>query len=274
MGIGIQQTNTKAKLHAKATGWLPEELTQRPTITAILNEEKTQITVSDATGLDKGVLLKVDGVSEQRMIIQVEGSTFTVDQAFDQAFTDSLENAPVPFQYQQPIARLDSQVNGQAQPQFFVLANGNVIIGTENNPVPAEDISLLVGGKVFAQDVTSGNIEQLSSIAFKEEITNLSSKETAKILSSLNPVKFRYIYEDKSNNLHAGFIAEDMPDLLTSSDGQAIKILDIVAILTQAVKYDRKVVKELWNLVKKQQSSIDTLTRKVQALEKQNQGGV
>lgn len=115
----------------------------------------------------------------------------------------------------------------------------------------------------------SNGFYQISSRALKEEINDLSSQEVAAILRTLNPVKFIYT-EDESKTPHAGFIAEDTPDLLTANDKQAIKVVDIVAILTKVAQDHRKTLSDVVKIVKKQQAEIAILTEKVKALEKQN----
>jgi hypothetical protein len=89
----------------------------------------------------------------------------------------------------------------------------------------------------------------------KESIAALPAQEAIETLEGLNPVKYN-LKADKEKNLHIGFIAEDVPDLVASRDRKAVSTDDIVAVLT-------KVVKE-------QQKTISVLAKKIQALEKQN----
>ncbi|MDJ0717761.1 MAG: tail fiber domain-containing protein, partial [Prochloraceae cyanobacterium] len=127
-------------------------------------------------------------------------------------------------------------------------------------------------GRIFAKNISGRNVRgtnftQISSKVLKEEISDLHSQEVTEILKALNPVKFIY-KEDEAKIPHAGFIAEDTPDLLTSVDKQEIKVFDVVAVLTKAVKDRQKVMNDLVNVVKKQQHLIADLTKKVEDLEK------
>ncbi|HEY9644317.1 MAG TPA: tail fiber domain-containing protein, partial [Coleofasciculaceae cyanobacterium] len=129
--------------------------------------------------------------------------------------------------------------------------------------------NLFVEGKAFARESRSTTFQQLSAQALKENITNLDGSEAGAILKALNPVKFTY-KADPQAGLQAGFMVENTPDLLVSSDKQAIKIMDVVAVLTKAVQDNRETVTTLFRIVKQQQQDIDALTKKLQALEKPN----
>ncbi|MFB2894818.1 DUF6519 domain-containing protein [Aerosakkonemataceae cyanobacterium BLCC-F50] len=119
-------------------------------------------------------------------------------------------------------------------------------------------------------EAISGGFYQVSSRVLKQNIQDLSSQEVAAIFRSLNPVKFIY-KEDEAKTLHAGFIAEDTPELLTANDKQSIKVVDIVAILTKVVQDNRKTLGDLVKLVKRQQAEIADLTQKVKLLEEKTE---
>jgi len=136
------------------------------------------------------------------------------------------------------------------------------------------DGSLLVGEKIFAKEVLSASIQgqdfnQVSSRTLKDQVSDLSSQEVEGILQRLNPVKYVYT-EDTTQSLRAGFIAEDTPDLLTSSDKQAIKILDVVAVLTRAVKDQQIMSEELSEVIENQRSELEVLRENLRALEERN----
>lgn len=122
----------------------------------------------------------------------------------------------------------------------------------------------LVTGKLFAQKVAGTEIEQVSSRTQKQNIVALSSQAATDLLRSLNPVTFNYT-TTKDTALHAGFIAEDSPTLVTSTDGQAIRILDVVAVLTRTVKDQREAIILLNRIVKQQQAAIATLFEHINA---------
>ncbi|MGI0493683.1 DUF6519 domain-containing protein [Alkalinema pantanalense CENA528] len=132
---------------------------------------------------------------------------------------------------------------------------------------PQDDIALKVYGTIEG-DVISGRLASPSSQTLKNQIVDLSSQEVSTLLSQLTPVKFSF-KNDHHAALHAGFIAEEAPELLTDSEGKAIKVLDIVAILTKAVKDDRTMIETLSTVIQQQQKTIDHLTDKVKQLEQQ-----
>jgi hypothetical protein len=109
--------------------------------------------------------------------------------------------------------------------------NGNVGVGTTSPEVKlhvAGDIK--VDGKVISNDS-----QVASSSTHKENIIDLTSQEAADLLKELNPVKF-VRKEDSIQQQHAGFIAEEVPDLVASEDRQAVRLMELVAILTKRVK--------------------------------------
>lgn len=145
---------------------------------------------------------------------------------------------------------------------------GDLILSGRTNPQAAPNKPLCramvdVGNKLtinhsndFSQGVEIFNGRFVSSRAYKKNIVNLSTEEAAQALEDLNPVKFSY-KNDRLNNLHLGFIAEDVPDLLSAADKGSIGSLDIVAVLTKVVQA--------------QQTTISKLNEKVNFLEKQSQ---
>ena len=67
----------------------------------------------------------------------------------------------------------------------------------------------------------------------------------------MTPVKF--VYKANPSEHHVGFIAEDVPALVATSDRKSLSPMDVVAVLT-------KVVQE-------QQKTIDLLSARVKDLE-------
>lgn len=102
----------------------------------------------------------------------------------------------------------------------------------------------------------TGTLRQGCSKTLKENIADLSSQEAVKTLTDLNPIKYSY-KADTAKEQHLGFIAEDVPDLVASPDRKWLSTMDIVAVLTKVVQ--------------QQQTTISTLTEKVEFLERQSQ---
>ncbi|MBD2080942.1 DUF6519 domain-containing protein [Leptolyngbya sp. FACHB-17] len=140
------------------------------------------------------------------------------------------------------------EVNGEVRADQFVAKN----LATDS-----------IGAKtvLIQKSITSGTYHQISSRTLKEDITTLNSQDTATLLQALSPVRFIYT-EDANKSLHLGFIAEDTPNVFTSADKQAVKLMDIVAVLTQAVKDQQRELKD-------QQRELEHLREKISALEAQ-----
>jgi hypothetical protein len=139
--------------------------------------------------------------------------------------------------------------------------NGDLTEDFSANQIFAQRLAtgMIDGNEVLVRtQINSSNYYQLSSKEFKQDFGELSRQHVAKTLGQLNPVTFRYKH-DKNSNICAGFIAEEMPDWLTSSDHQSIKIMDLVAVLTKAVQDNRKVINQLSNQVSQQAKEINQL---------------
>ena len=133
-----------------------------------------------------------------------------------------------------------------------VYATGNVGIGTTAEP--AEGVKLEVNGEVRASNITASGVAQTSSREYKENIEELQLKTALDLLKKLNPVTFDY----KNNYVkrhNIGFIAEEVPEIFTTSDSKAISIMDIVAVLTAVVK--------------KQQTETAAMKKQLNTLQKQ-----
>ncbi|MGK7884145.1 MAG: tail fiber domain-containing protein [Crocosphaera sp.] len=124
----------------------------------------------------------------------------------------------------------------------FTFLFANMGIGTRN-PRAKLDVS----GDVYATRFEHG-----SSRVLKENIVQLSLDEAIETLKELNPVKFNY-RDDNDKILKAGFIAEEVPNLLASKDRASLNPLEITSVLTKVVK--------------QQQKAINFLTQKVSFLE-------
>jgi hypothetical protein len=131
------------------------------------------------------------------------------------------------------------------------------IFAASGGPADGQEIMRLesngtVGNVKVTGDVYANGILLTSSRELKENIAELSGKEAVEALKKLNPVKFNF-KADGDKNRHIGFIAEDVPELVATSDRKTLSPMDIVAVLTQALK--------------EQQNTILALAEKVKVLE-------
>jgi hypothetical protein len=82
-----------------------------------------------------------------------------------------------------------------------------------------------------------------SSRKVKQDIHQLDTDAAFEALRGLEPVTFAY----KSNptDMHVGFIAEDVPDLVATPDRTGLAPMDIVAVLTKIVQEQQKTITEM-----------------------------
>jgi hypothetical protein len=113
---------------------------------------------------------------------------------------------------------------------------GNVGFGVDR---PENPIELPSGAHVTRGGVWTNS----SSRKRKENIHALSADEAMTTLDGLEPVRFNY-RNDRSER-YVGFIAEDVPDLVATSDREGLSAMDIVAVLTRVVQEQQKKIEAL-----------------------------
>lgn len=77
----------------------------------------------------------------------------------------------------------------------------------------------------------------------KQNVVELTPEEALSALANLQPVTFSYRQDNAER--HVGFIAENVPDLIASSESEGLKPLEIVAVLTRVVKLQQHRIAEL-----------------------------
>jgi hypothetical protein len=81
-----------------------------------------------------------------------------------------------------------------------------------------------------------------SSIACKKDVKDLPLDAAVAALRDLRPVTFTYIDGDE---VRAGFVAEEMPDLLATGDRASLSPIEIVAVLARVVQSQQGQIHEL-----------------------------
>ncbi len=114
--------------------------------------------------------------------------------------------------------------------------DGHVGLGASR---PNHPLEMASGAHVTAGGVWTNR----SSRESKENIAVLSSGDAVAAVMALRPVSFNYRAEEGED--YVGFIAEDVPGLLASSDGQSLSTMDIVAALTKVVQEQQRRIDEL-----------------------------
>ncbi len=100
------------------------------------------------------------------------------------------------------------------------------------------------GTRVEGNLQVTGTLTQGSSIALKDNVTQLSTQQAMAALQGLNAVTFTYKADD-TNEQHVGFIAEEVPDLVAKADRKAVSSMDVVAVLTKVVQEQQRTIAEL-----------------------------
>jgi hypothetical protein len=100
------------------------------------------------------------------------------------------------------------------------------------------------GVKIEGNVQVTGVLNQASSIALKENVTELTGQEAIAALQGLNAVKYNY-KADRQKEQHIGFIAEEVPDLVANSERDRLSPMDIVAVLTKAMQEQQNTISKL-----------------------------
>jgi Chaperone of endosialidase len=116
----------------------------------------------------------------------------------------------------------------------MIKSEGRLGIGTAS---PAHPIHL--GGGAHC---TGREWRNASSLSYKRDVQPLSLDEALEALRDLEPVTYKYIGDDERR---AGFIAEEVPDLIATRDRTSLSPMDIVAVLTRVLKFQQKQIQEL-----------------------------
>lgn len=94
-----------------------------------------------------------------------------------------------------------------------------------------------------ARLTTGGVWTDASSRSLKDNIIGISVNAALKALSALEPVTFSY--KAQPEETYAGFIAEDVPEMVATNDRKGLAPMDIVAVLTKVVQDQQKTINKL-----------------------------
>ena len=130
----------------------------------------------------------------------------------------------------------DRNGNGQLDEGEDFDRDGNIGFGVNR---PAHPLELPSGAHVSAGGVWTN----ASSRDYKENISTLDIDDALAALSALEPVE--YNYRSHADEHHVGFIAEDVPDLVATSNRKGLSPMDIVAVLTRVVQAQEARIREL-----------------------------
>jgi hypothetical protein len=129
---------------------------------------------------------------------------------------------------------------------FTVNADGTIGVGVQS--VNASNVLEFANS---ARLTTGGVWTNASSRKLKNNIADISAEVALNTIRALKPVTFTYKIEPTES--YAGFIAEDVPEIVATNDRKSLAAMDFVAVLTK--------------LVQEQQKAIENLQRRVEQLE-------
>ncbi|MCP4299920.1 MAG: SH3 domain-containing protein [Gammaproteobacteria bacterium] len=127
-------------------------------------------------------------------------------------------------------------IGAGSQDRITIDRDGNVGIGVSK---PNHPLEMASGAHVTA----GGAWTNSSSREKKENIAELPAAEAKAALMQLEPVLFNYRNERAED--YVGFIAEEVPDLVATSDRQSLSTMDIVAVLTKVVQEQQQRIEAL-----------------------------
>jgi Chaperone of endosialidase len=111
-----------------------------------------------------------------------------------------------------------------------------------------EGVGPLTGGpaqvNIQGNVKVTGTLTQASSIALKENVSELSGQEAMAALQRLSAVKFHYKADAKKEQ-RLGFIAEDVPDLVATAERDCLSPMDLIAVLTRALQEQQQTITAL-----------------------------
>lgn len=182
-------------------------------------------------------------------LVYLEAYNTTANKSSDTGF--AMKNARADFQWNFRTA--------EGSEGFMATKNGTA--GAEftiNNPTDHySNVSLVLGNG--ARCDSTGQWINASSKAYKENIKEMDAMEAKAAFEKLNPVTFNF-KRDRSKELIAGFIAEEVPDLVATKERDGLSALEIAALLTKVVKEQQK---ELAN----KDAEVQALESRVERLE-------
>ena len=132
--------------------------------------------------------------------------------------------------------RITDQTAGVAR---LVISNtGNIGLGSgvtaPSSPIQHSNGATLSAGGVWTN---------ASSRALKTNIRSLSTRDAFSALRQMTPVTFEYKADPTEH--HVGFIAEEVPELIATTDRKGLSAMDVVAVLTKVVQEQQQVIADL-----------------------------
>lgn len=117
------------------------------------------------------------------------------------------------------------------------------------------NVAYFVNGDIYVNGSATA-----SSRNIKNNIEPLAVEDALKATMALEPVQFVY-NNDPKQDPRLGFIAEDVPDLVATSNRKTLTSMDIISTLTRTVQYQQQKIEQ-------QQEQIESIKNKIDELRK------
>ncbi len=148
-------------------------------------------------------------------------------------------------------------ISRTASGDVFIVKN-NGYIGV-NKPTPTVATHAMQFGNANNAYLSVGGVwTNGSSRQYKENIRPLTSQQAQDTLDQLNPVTFKYKVSDHPN---AGFIAEDVPNIVAMKDRKSLSSMDIIAVLTKVSQDQEQMIRTQRNQINIFREEINTLRK-------------
>jgi len=137
--------------------------------------------------------------------------------------------------------------------------SGNVYIGNlgVNGSVTA---GRRIDTDTGAYLTTGGVWTSTSSRTKKNNIKTISAQDAAEVVAKLEPVTFNYKVDPSEQ--YAGFIAEDVPELVAQNDRKSLVAMDILAVVTKVVQDQQVTIKDQMKTIAELSSRLEKLEKK------------
>jgi hypothetical protein len=89
----------------------------------------------------------------------------------------------------------------------------------------------------------AGDWVNASSRELKQDIHQLDGDAAFQVVKALRPVTFAYKANPSEN--HVGFIAEDVPALVATTDRRGLSSMDVVAVLTKVIQEQQRTMEDM-----------------------------
>ncbi|WP_051484403.1 tail fiber domain-containing protein [Shewanella waksmanii] len=140
--------------------------------------------------------------------------------------------------------------NSSVEEVLTIHQNGSIYIG--DSPTGTNNTTHAIEVNNGAHLTAGGAWTNASSRELKNSIKTITTDSAIAALKALNPVTYRY--NSEPDELYAGFIAEDVPEIVAMKDRKSLSSMDMIAVLTKVIQ--------------QQQAMLEVLEEKVDSMNK------